>query len=802
MKKLSEFVSFVVLLSGLALAVGGAAPASTNEPAPATVPSRSMLGMGGIVTTPERKATPPFHGTNLPAPPKQNSAWNAPATSLPSNYLSASTTLFEQGLADPRGCEYREIEVGTGSVWRGDGGVVTTHGWVLPETNSGNFAVCWNGVVYPVVNVGSMVDLTADVASLVTNGLGSRMRPTAEGAFISPTSLLGLKGCLLLRLGRSDLAVDCWQALARRSQDFQNGLGLQAPGSGPNPTNTAVSLPDTDPYLDWAGDWAWTLFERMVCAHERGDEMLALLTARQLSEAQPKIETECARRGFPRSPDNSPGMYSPAAGARPHEKEPPYLDFLGQLPQILADLERRHSEGEHDNVAVNGLPKIANQNDRIAALIRDLDLVEARQWSQPGSVNLLDDPVVSALTKEGDPAVERLLDCLENDQRLTRSVGFGRDFFRARRVIRVASAAEVALEDILHAHFEGGAPEIRAYWNLNKGLKLEDRWYEVLKDDSAGVRWLEAAANITQPVNVTASAGGWTMTRPVPTNAPIPMRGEVLRNKANPSVAELLAKRALEVPANDAEHYELSTACQLGFDLMEWDAKAGLPVARTLVKRVNRTLDYSTGSDASRGSQAAFGRNELETRFAALLLACVKTGDPGFIQDYSTWVMTTTPNRDAFNWKDWLEPLRLYRTNEVMRSTAEALFGDTNSPWSRLPWECAWAENPIQTDLVEIPAFRKMVGRELEKTNHYGSITWQAQDTLYFQGTNGGSQGYEASRLEGGPPAVGTTAEIRYCDWIELNWSQKRESPSFNPFAPLQKRNAAIERTKASLRQP
>jgi hypothetical protein len=94
------------------------------------------------------------------------------------------------------------------------------------------------------------------------------------------------------------------------------------------------------------------------------------------------------------------------------------------------------------------------------------------------------------------------------------------------------------------------------------------------------------------------------------------------------------------------------------------------------------------------------------------------------------------------------------------------------------------------------------VVRELEKTNHYGSIAWQAQNMLYFQGTNGGSQGYEALSLEGGPPALGTTAEIRYCDWIELNWSLKRESPSFNPFAPLQKRNEAIERTKAYLRQP
>ena len=83
-----------------------------------------------------------------------------------------------------------------------------------------------------------------------------------------------------------------------------------------------------------------------------------------------------------------------------------------------------------------------------------------------------------------------------------------------------------------------------------------------------------------------------------------PHAGEVRRNKANPSVAQRSAKRALEVPANDAEHYELSTACQIGLNLMAWDSKAGLPVAKTLVKRVNRTLEYSTGSDASRGGNA------------------------------------------------------------------------------------------------------------------------------------------------------------------------------------------------------
>lgn len=127
------------------------------------------------------------------------------------------------------------------------------------------------------------------------------------------------------------------------------------------------------------------------------------------------------------------------------------------------------------------MQKISNQGERIAALIRNLELVQARQWGQPGGVDLSDDPVTAALIQEGDAAVDPLLDVLEQDKRLTRSVRFGRDFHMDRTVLPVSAAAMRALESILQIDFRGGAPEIRAYWNKYKGMKLEDGWYaEVL----------------------------------------------------------------------------------------------------------------------------------------------------------------------------------------------------------------------------------------------------------------------------------------------------------------------------------
>jgi hypothetical protein len=191
-----------------------------------------------------------------------------------------------------------------------------------------------------------------------------------------------------------------------------------------------------DPYLELAGDWAWALFDHMICAHMRGDEASALAAARKLSEVQPRIEAEAARRGFPRQ-----RYYDSARSG----KEKPYLDFLEQLPQLLADLERRTREGYRVSVVETGLTNLPTHPERVAALVRDLELVQARQWSQPGGVNPAEDPIVQALIREGDPAVEPLLDCLEQDKRLTRSVGFGRDFFRGRTVIPVASAARSAL---------------------------------------------------------------------------------------------------------------------------------------------------------------------------------------------------------------------------------------------------------------------------------------------------------------------------------------------------------------------
>ena len=345
-----------------------------------------------------------------PNPPRQGQPWTPPATSLPKFLARAASILFEQGLADPRGCEYRTIELITGV----DGRSVTTHGFVFPAVDgeTQRHAVAWSGLVYPLVKVGEPADLAADMLTLKAIGEGrgdfgpgpgfqnyrgrgdSGAGPVPEMTAVAFTSFQPIKICLLLRLGRADLAESIWAAGLLPTKE-------EAPKSKPDLTTYRVS------YLTLANDWAWFQFDRAINAHLRGDDALALAGVRALVKIQAAIEAKAEEMGFahPNSFDRN-------------GKPSPYVEFLGQLPEFLADQERRAIEPKASPAPQPG----ADRSARITALIRDLDQVKAGESIQFGWNDWSASPVVKSLIEEGEAAVDPLIEVMRHDNRLTRSV--------------------------------------------------------------------------------------------------------------------------------------------------------------------------------------------------------------------------------------------------------------------------------------------------------------------------------------------------------------------------------------------
>ncbi len=705
--------------------------------------------------------------------------------------VSATRTLFDQGLADPRGCVYRDIEVVVGATWGGAGGVMRTHGWVLPAAKDApqRFAVCWSGVVYPAVSVGAEASLEADVQALAASARKVQNRgfdrdSTSEAFAVAHDALLSIKVCLLLRLDRADLAESLWEPLT--------GFAIKPGAAAPAHDLTSYHLS----YLTLATDWAWYHFERAVCAQMRGDDGMALASTRALVKMQDAIEAKAAAMGFPR---------------RSNAGQPaPYLDFLRQLPEFAADQERRAREPARAPVPP---PGAGDKSLRIAALIRNLDQVSARQWGQPGGVTLGEDPIVKALIFEGDDAVEPLIDALEHDVRLTRSIHFWRDFDRHRTILGAHEAAYTALAGILKTSFFGAAStgddlsaqgkqgraqtaaRIRAYWDQYKAVPLVERWYRILADDRAGSgAWLQAAGNIVQPENVSIVPGSMafvtTMSTPLPPGTKAKLRGEALREKKEPSVATLMAQRVESMRDQSGGNLDVSASVSMAHMLAVWDAQAALPTLRELARVLfARRKDQGTNITGS---------------LAAITMDRLRANDGKALSEYVHWLRDVPPESSHHQFDAQFEPIWRKPNDPTIAEDADWLFNDPKSPWSSL-LDKRHASDGFQraelitSPLVGVPAFRKSLIAALGDKTRLGKVTVDKEGDVNLAMDSGGSSGRGQSKVDPLAPAPGVEVPFRVGDFYAWTLSTLEGAPECELYWPEARRDQAITECVAFL---
>jgi hypothetical protein len=775
---------------------------------------------------------PVFTGASLPLPPRQKSVLEElPQTTLPKPFVTATSKLFEQGLADPRGCEYSEVEIVVGNVW-GGGSVVRTHAWVLPPQkgeSAQRFAVAWNGLVYPLVSLGQRANLGQDVIALIRADEEARAKwakdfpnqrfyrfrnAVSEAGSVSHASLLPVKASLLLRLGETSLAEQTWAAWT---------AGMDA---GVN--DDARHL--RDPYLMLAADWIWARFDRAVCAHMRGDDYLALLDARALDSIRPDVEAEIEKRN---------PLYLPAFQSGSGEKTE-YLAFLNPLPELLADQERRSKESRKRQSLQDILSKHKNKPELINALILELDEAAARQWGQPGGV---DDALVRELNNQGEAAVEPLLKVLEQDTRLTRSVRFHRNFFKHRHLISVGETAYRALTNILrtdsfiaigeNVNIESVeerrklAGRIRAYLEKYGKGSTEERWYASLADDGASREaWRQAAANIVYATAYPGVPPAWVFaSAPVPSRRSaegITLRGETLRGKTAPSVSQLFVRRMFELSkredppprAGEGSPYQsLFVATDLAMALLAWDGQAHLSEVRSFQELLKNRY---TAADA----KAPYDRTYLRGMIISLYLKRFEVNDyPTAFNEYAEWISTIKSKEAEEDTTFLFTPMKRFSDHRPLMDLAARLFDAKGSRWLPLidkeDRHSFYRAKLIGTAMLNFKSFRdrvlegladkSVVGtlrpRRVGDINRYDLVVENTYTAVLTGSNNSVSAYFEIPPDDLRASQSLEPMNIRACDVYASQLVRLKDAPPFKIYWTEAERDKAVAQFAALLRE-
>ncbi len=404
-----------------------------------------------------------------------------------------------------------------------------------------------------------------------------------------------------------------------------------------------------------------------------------------------------------------------------------------------------------------------------------------------------------ALVQCGDDAMEPLLDCFDHDSRLTRSVGFGRDFSPYRSVESVHDAAFAAISGILQTSYfpSGSAAEIRAYWKKFKGLPADERWFRILADDECTYeQWMQAMTNISRPVDVRISpgtlfgCGTFTMPNRKPGEKP-KLSGDHLRLKQDPSLADLVARRVEQMNqwdiGNSNHGDRAASAADMAIALSDLEPVEALPILR-------KQLNYCVGL-FSESFEAEYGEPMLP-KVASMASAMAEAGDRSGLKTYGDWLRTKVrPAGIGAEPEDVLAPLWKFQDDPAILDTAEQMFNGPSGDWNPLlpHVNTGWGqEDLLRSPLLGIKSFHDQMLRGLSDQTPYGTITIGANHEIETKEDNSSGKTTVASGETHIAP-VGSVMQLRICDKYAYQISLLQGAPEIQDYWPQADRDMAVK---------
>ena len=685
-------------------------------------------------------------------------SWTPPKTTLPREFVSSIRFMLNHGFADPRAGHLAQARIRLHNLWQVEE-PTPVFGWLMPrEIGKPQIIVTPNGLSYPVESVTKESVTAKDAFPLHPE----RERP--------PTPALangyGKSACLLLT-GNVALAEKVY-----------------------------VGIPEEDrqrPFIGLASNYLAGRYLRAVQAHMSGDDESAFADSLSLQRDRAPFQAEAIRVVGRKEledqiPENQRRMGWGIA-----------FRFLAPINELVTDSERR-VKLRHRKPIELPLNKSIPQADRIATLIDHLQDTKVLQHSQPGGVNLKEDPIISALAAEGTVAIPAILDTIEHDKRLTRSVSFWRDYVPDRSLLSVQGAAYTAFCLIVGVEEERGTDnpvditKLRAYWAHTSSLPLADRWMKTLGDDKARPdQWIDSALRILAPEGQDRLAfqrNGQTKIN----GKPIVRRGESLRNRRTPSVSDLFDKRAAQLTKSlDFMNGTLEALEMAQFHFL-WDSKTSLPVIQLITRRV---LTSQTSSI------------EVDSRTLAYLLEeRWQLGDKSVIPEFTGWLGRISKTDDCQSGlARSLSLLVNIKGNTSLQAAAASLFEGPNSSWNlkkHAPKLIKYGNFPdiVASPLLGLPPVQRSV-RSLLLNRTVRGKTWIKNGVLMRSVIDMPGDQKVGNSDSADPlfPKIGETRSIRICDSLASDLDRLRGAPKFHEYWPDAVKNKAIDQLIALIDQ-
>ena len=674
-------------------------------------------------------------GETVAGPPLVVVDWTPPTTTIPQQYIDAVKALLGNGLSDPRGGEFHRFKIKIGDAAWSSPSDHLAYGWIKAGAKQ---AVAVDGLTY---------DMVEDLGSA---SLQEFLKPDEKDKWNNNPMQVDAMNvavpALLLVRGETALA-ETGYARLNKAMDIPVQLFSHLMDRYKMQVAQYLMSREDRQTLPWA--------ERLV--------MVSVLHGKSVLQ-YPKHASS-----WQRDPEEPEQIYRDVVRRAGHPKPPVDLEAIRKLEQPA----------------------------RIAALMDTLDEVAATQWGQPGGLDWSQDPVLKAIAAEKEAVVPALIDVIEHDDRLTRSVSFHRDFFPGRHIATVRTAAWIALnsvwpvaQTVTDTPSGERAARLREFWARSAGLTPAERWLAVLRDETATPRdWLAAAERLTERADNIHLAN----TTYIGNGENPGMAGEPLRVAHGDEITQLMAQRAraivpLPKSGSSSEIDEYRRRLDLVRCLVKWDASQALAPLQEASAGAKQVFDLW-------GKAYAF--DPLSRPYSLVITDRISLRDDTALADYEDLLQRAAP-KDVFT--SALAPLWIFPDNADLQKIGAAYFarfaaqltaqGKDDS--GRGTYELS---SRRAIPLIKSPAYREFIAGLLKSDLKLGTAH------LVMENKQGSiTYGYGSERNNGGmglPPGVDPATlpkedvDFTLGDFVATEFNSYHTAPAFVMVWPKAERARA-----------